>query len=156
MTKKTAQEVAAGLDVDAYCDGLAKAKTEHAEQRAFFAWLQIQINLGTHPLARLAYAVPNGGERNLIVASRLKTEGVKSGVPDICWPVPRGVFAGLYIEMKVLPGGRVSETQEQWHGDLRSVGYAVAVCWSWRDARQCFLDYATGQGVAVEYKCQQP
>lgn len=152
MTKKTAAEVAAAMDVDAYCDGLAKAKSEHAEQRAFFGWLQIQINLGVQPLAHLAYAVPNGGERNLIVASRLKTEGVKSGVPDICWPVPRGVFAGLYIEMKVHPNGRVSETQEQWHRDLRSVGYAVAVCWSWRAARQCFLDYAGGQQVAVDYQ----
>lgn len=150
--KKTALEVAQSIDQDAYCDNLAKAGSEHAHQRAFFGWLQLQINLGVHPLARLAYAVPNGGERNLIVAARLKTEGVKSGVPDVCWPVPRSVYAGLYIEMKVEPNGRVSENQEQWHVDLRSVCYAVAVCWNWRAARQCFLDYAEGRQVAVDYR----
>lgn len=149
---KTPKQVAEEMDVDAYCDGLAKAKTEHAEQRAFFAWLQIQINLGVEPLAHLAYAVPNGGERNPIVASRLKTEGVKSGVPDVCWPVPRGCYPSLYIEMKVLPTGRVSDTQKTWHADLRNIGCAVAVCWNWRAARLCFTDYAQSRVVQTEYK----
>lgn len=146
-----AARVAKEIDVDAYCDGLAKAGTEHAEQRAFFGWLQLQINLGVEPFAHLAYAVPNGGERNPIVASRLKTEGVKSGVPDVCWPVPRGQYPSLYIEMKVRPTGKVSATQQQWHTDLRGIGCAVAVCWNWRAARQCFIDYAMGRVVQPEY-----
>lgn len=149
---KTLKQVAESMDVDAYCDSLAKAGTEHAEQRAFFGWLQVQINLGVEPFAHLAYAVPNGGERNLIVASRLKTEGVKSGVPDVCWPVPRGVYPSLYIEMKALPVGRVSDTQKIWHTDLRGIGCAVAVCWNWRAARQCFTDYSHGRVVQPEYK----
>lgn len=144
------RRIALSIDEETYCARIAKAGTEHAEQRAFFAWLQLMENRQTYPLARMAYAIPNGGKRDPVTAARLKAEGVKSGVPDICWPVPIGA-AGLYIEMKV-KGGATSDSQDLWHTDLRALGYIVAVCWGWRQARQCFIDYAQGASVAQEYK----
>lgn len=146
-----ALEIARSIDVDAYCDKLAISGTEHAHQRALFGWLQWWQNMQLEPLARMAYAVPNGGERNPVTAARLKAEGVKSGVPDVCWPVPRGIYAGLYVEMKI-KGGSVSDTQKQWRDDLRAVGYAAAVCWGWRCARQCFLEYAASKAISIDYR----
>lgn len=151
LDPESLRAIAEKMDVDAYCDKLAKSGSEHAHQTAFFGWLQWALNMGLHPLAWMAFAIPNGGERNPIVAARLKAEGVKSGVPDVCWPVPIGHYAGLYIELKV-PKGSVSESQEGWHQALRQVGYAVAVCWSWRDARACFLHYANKVPVQHEYR----
>lgn len=143
--------IPATFDVEAYCANLAKAGTEHAEQRAFFGWLGMHLHAGGSPLVRLAYAIPNGGKRDAITAARLKSEGVKAGVPDICYPVPRGRYAGLYIEMKI-KSGSVQEAQKQWHTDLRAVGYASAVCWGWQHARTCFLDYEAEQPVAPDYR----
>lgn len=151
LSPEELRKIAEAMDVDAYCDGLAKSKTEHAEQRAFFGWLQWMCNAQREPLARMAYAVPNGGKRDAVTAARLKSEGVKSGVPDVCWPVPVGRFAGLYIEMKI-PGGSVSDAQDQWHSDLRATHHAVSVCYGWRHARDCFEDYRAGREVRDKYR----
>ena len=46
---------------------------------------QVQVAIAQYLDARrlMWYAVPNGGNRNLITAKKLKAEGVKAGVPDI-------------------------------------------------------------------------
>lgn len=134
-----------------YCDDLAKSGTEHAHQRAFFAWLGRMYYLGRFPLAHMAFAVPNGGKREAATAGRLKAEGVKSGVPDVVFPVPVGKYAGLFIEMKIV-GGTVSKEQHGWHANLLEQHYAVAVCWNWREARQAFLDYTSNFPVLLDYK----
>ena len=45
----------------------------------------------------LIYAIPNGGQRNVIVASKMKAEGVLSGVPDLHIPIAKKGYNGLYI-----------------------------------------------------------
>lgn len=142
----------ADFDIDGHCDKLAKAGTEHAHQRAFFGWLSHMVLTGRYPLARMAFAVPNGGKRDAITAARLKAEGVKSGVPDIFFPCKSAAYIGLALEMKVPPHGATSPTQKSWHEDLRSEGHAVAVCWSWRAARQCFEDYCGKGRVQEDYR----
>ena len=87
---------------------LAKPGTEHAHQVALFCWLASQT--ANHPQLKWVYAIPNGGERNPIVASRLKAEGVKSGVSDICLPFSKQGYHGFYIEMKK-PKGKESPSQ---------------------------------------------
>lgn len=46
------------------------------------------------------FAIPNGGKRNVIVAQKMKAEGVRAGIPDLCLPVMRGGYGGMYIELK--------------------------------------------------------
>lgn len=142
------------FDVDAYCEKLARSGSEHAHQRAFFGWLN-HFALTTYPDAKYAFAIPNGGKRDPITAARLKAEGVKAGVPDICYPIPSirqdAVYHSLYVEMKA-GSGRASADQGEWHSLLRRNGNAVAVCWGWRSAVQCFNDYVFGRLVAMEYK----
>ena len=36
------------------------------------------------------FRIPNGGSRHPAEAARLKAQGVKAGVPDLCIPVARG------------------------------------------------------------------
>jgi hypothetical protein len=74
------------------------------------------------------YHVPNGGHRNPATAGRLKAEGVKKGVPDICLPVPRGGYHSLYIELKRRKGGRVEPEQTEWLEELGRQGHYVAIC----------------------------
>ncbi len=58
----------------------------------------------TYPnLKRKVHASPNGGNRNLHEAKRLKRAGALKGVPDIQFMVARSGYHGLYIEMKKLP-----------------------------------------------------
>ena len=81
--------------------------TEEQEQRLLLAWA---ARTG-RPELRLLHAIPNGGKRLKSEAARLQAMGVKPGVPDLCLPVPRGKYHGLYIELKRLYGGRVSPAQ---------------------------------------------
>lgn len=68
------------------------------------------------------FHIPNGGGRSLVTAARLKLEGVSKGVPDLFIPALK-----LWIEMKDVKGGIVSEEQKDWIDYLRSHGYAAEV-----------------------------
>lgn len=76
----------------------------------------------------LLFAIPNGGQRDIRVASRLKAEGVIAGVPDLFLAVPMGNYHGLFIEMKNGTAGRVSEAQKREMEALRCQGYGAVVC----------------------------
>jgi hypothetical protein len=115
--------------------------SEHDEQAALFEWAEMM--LPTWPELRLLHAIPNGGFRGKATAARLKAEGVKRGVPDLCLPVPRGGYHGLYIELKV---GRNSPSKEQaqWIGELNRAGYRALACWGWEAARDAICEYLRG------------
>lgn len=102
----------------------APIPTEHAEQVAFFQWLGIKHKA----VAKVAFAIPNGGNRNSITGARLKTEGVKRGVPDIFIAYPCGGHHGLFVEMKRQTGGVVSEAQNEVMEFFRENGYECRVC----------------------------
>lgn len=113
---------------------------ESEEQIALFRWADM-LSVSLRPELRLLYHVPNGGSRNKIEAARLKEEGVRSGVPDLCLPVSRGGYHGLYIELKRTSGGRVSETQKRWLAALTEAGYLAVVCHGWDEARHVIENY---------------
>lgn len=111
---------------------------EHIEQCALFHWAGYQAK--ARPELALMFAIPNGGHRHPATAAKLKAEGVKAGVPDICLPVARGEYHGLWIELKA---GRNKPTppQVQWHMRLSQQGYRVAVCYGWEAAREVIEEY---------------
>lgn len=131
---------------------IAASGTEHAHQAAFFQWIAIT---GSKAMGytRLIFAVPNGGDRKASVAASLKAEGVKSGVPDVCWPIPRRTawadYHGLWIELK-RPGlegtknGSRSDAQVEWHKELRAQGYAVVVAYGWQSMAWAAWLYYSG------------
>lgn len=113
--------------------------TEAEEQTALFAWAE--WNKAQYPELALMYHVPNGGSRNTAEARRLKEQGVKPGVPDICLPVPRGKYHGLYIELKRQRGGRISSLQKIWLTALAGQGYKCLVCFGAEDAKKEIVKY---------------
>ena len=76
---------------------------EAQEQKALFTWAE--LSLGKYPDLKWMYHIPNEGKRSKSNGAELVRQGLKKGVPDICLPVPRGKYHGLYIEMK-----RIGET----------------------------------------------
>lgn len=120
--------------------------TESAEQQALFTWARLLE--GKYPELRLLYHIPNGGARNKATAGRLKAEGVKAGVPDLCLPVARGNCHGLYVELKRARGGKVSDEQRNWMTALGQEGYMVAACPGWEQAARIIEGYLNG-GIEI-------
>ena len=70
---------------------------------------------------------PNGGLRNVVVAKKLKGQGVKAGVPDVLIFNPTGILSGVAIELKV-GRNKPSELQQEWIQNLTACNWATAVC----------------------------
>lgn len=117
--------------------------TEAQEQEALFRWAEYQKNV--FPELALLYHIPNGGSRDVREAHNLRMQGVKSGVPDLMLPVPRGGYHGLFIEMKRLKGGVVSDSQKGWLAALRKQGYRCEVCRGYEAAVTVIRDYLGGK-----------
>ena len=99
--------------------------SEEEEQKAVIVWAVYNMKL--FPSLRWLYHPPNGGSRHPAEAVNLKKMGVKAGVPDLCLPVARKGYNGLYIEMKSHKG-RVSPLQQEWLDGLCQNGYMAVVC----------------------------
>jgi hypothetical protein len=112
--------------------------SEDTIQAQVIRWATLQA--GVYPELSRLFHVPNGGQRHAAVAAKLKGQGVKSGVPDLCLPVPRFGCPGLWIEMKTADG-RVSKYQKDWIDYLQGAGDRVEVCRSFDEARSVLLDY---------------
>jgi hypothetical protein len=117
---------------------------EDDHQKALFTWAASAVK--TMPALEWLYANPNGGKRNPREAARMKGQGVKPGAPDICLPIARGEYHGLYIEMKkpVVKGDsrpRVSPEQRAYIDHLNSEGYLASVCYGWLEARAVLISY---------------
>ena len=112
---------------------------EAQAQAALFEWAVYAR--AKYPELLLMFHIPNGGSRNVIEARNLKAQGVRAGVPDICLPVPRGKYHGLFIELKRKRGGRVSEEQQGWIAALNRVGYLAVVCYGFDDAVRTIKGY---------------
>lgn len=123
--------------------------SESSEQALLFKWAA--WNHQAFPELELMHHIPNGGRRDMITAVRLKAEGVKAGVPDICLPVARGGYHGLYIEMKV-GGNKPSDNQESWLKRLTEQGYFTAVCYGWFEAAETIKRYLAGKAKLEDVK----
>ena len=121
-------------------------QTEHLHQVAVFQTLALYEK--RHPHLKWIYAVANGGHRHPAVASKLKAEGVRRGIADICIPFASksGSYPGAYIEMKS-PKGKVSVEQAEFLEFVRSQGYAVEIAYSCDEALRFIADYT---GVKIK------
>lgn len=115
--------------------------SEAQEQVALMQWAN--LHRGKYPELELLYHIPNGGSRHPAEAARLKQQGVKAGVPDLCLPVARCGCNGLYIELKA---GRNKPTKDQikWLEQLARQGYRAITCWGFEAAKDEIIRYLEG------------
>lgn len=116
--------------------------SESQEQINLFKWAGFASC--KYPDLEWMYHIPNGGKRDIGTAKKLKAEGVKSGVPDICLPVPRSGFHGLYIEMKV-GKNKTTDNQDRWLEVLSEQGYKTCICYGWESASEVLIKYLEGK-----------
>lgn len=94
--EKTKNMIAHGLtNVNKEETKMAKqGLSETEEQQYLFEWARLAAC--KWPELALLYHIPNEGKRTAITGARLKSMGLKSGVPDVCLPVARaGAFTGF-------------------------------------------------------------
>lgn len=98
---------------------------EWREQAALIAQTRAPDVLKLYPHMNRLYCVPNGIP--LVPALRMKMQrmGLTPGIPDLHWPVSRGPYNSLYIELKRLVSGSLSDAEKEWVEFLRSEGHAV-------------------------------
>lgn len=124
---------------------LAISGSESAHQTALFCWAALARP--RYPELEWLHAIPNGGSRGsnqrdaMRVGAKMKAEGVKKGVSDICLPVKRGPWSGLYIEMKKRGSGKVSEEQSAFGAFVQVQGFGFVVCYTWIEARDAIEAY---------------
>jgi len=111
---------------------------EHDEQANLFQWAVAMT--GIYPELSLLFAIPNAGKRSIGAAMYYRAEGLKSGVPDMCLPVARGGYHGMFLELKA---GKNKPTEEQkaWIDELAKQGYYACVAWGFDEARQKLTEY---------------
>lgn len=110
---------------------LRSEDTEQINVVSWAAWNERQ-----YPELKWLYHVPNQmGTRSKVENIKLKQMGVKSGVSDLCLPYPKGIYCGLYIEMK-FGDGKHQKTQKEFLTDMAAVGHYVATCYTSEDGRR--------------------
>lgn len=113
-------------------------RSEDTEQIAVIQWAM--WNMEKYPELKWLHHCPNGGSRNRAEAVKLKQMGVKAGVADLHLPYPKGVYCGLYIEMKY-GDNRQQDTQKEFLADMAAAGHFVATCYSAEEAAKVIEEY---------------
>ena len=113
---------------------------EHNIQVSCVQWFRYAHN----SLSPLLFAVPNGGQRNVVVAAKLKAEGVVAGVSDLLLLLPNNDYHALCIEMKSYKG-RQTENQKAWQKEVEKQGYKYAVCRSLDEFMNTINNYLNGR-----------
>ena len=130
MTRVTEQEYAAILRNQSKPERTATtlpAPTEQQEQEAVIQWARASI--ARLPGLELLFHVPNENAHHKV------RQGVAAGVPDLCLPIARGGWHGLWIELKRADHSNVpSPAQRAWLERLIAEGYRCAVCYGANEA----------------------
>lgn len=123
--------------------------SENQHQMLLIKWTQQESIRSKWPELKLLHHIPN--ERNCTAqqGKNLQRMGVKRGVPDLCLPVARGRYHGLYIEMKT-ETGTANGDQNWWGEQLKAQGYMWAVCKGWESAARMLEAYLSLAGGASD------
>lgn len=119
---------------------------EHLEQKALIEWADLQ------PISRYVFKegfigdylfhIANGGARSAVTGAILRSDGVRKGVPDLCFCLPNEKHCALYIEMKApTKTARVSKEQKIWLERLNSNGYLAVVAYGFIQAKETIEKY---------------
>ena len=121
-----------------------KVPLESDEQIELFKWKDRMVKKGFKELWGLNASM-NGVRLPMGLAKKVKTLGLSPGFPDINLPVGRElngeIYLGLYIELKRIKGGVISEDQKIWADYLIQHGYSHSFCLGWKHAATIICTY---------------
>lgn len=112
--------------------------TEDQEQKQLIQWAK------TIPEGQFLFHIPNENIAGRKWGVRNRQLGVRSGVPDLCLPIPASGYHGLYIELKTIQG-KPTDQQQRWISALNGFGYLAVVCYGWEAAKDAIIRYL-GEG----------
>ena len=115
-----------------------KEQREAKIQTELFKWAE--LSAGRYPELKLMFHIANKGKRSSVSEYHLKQQGMKKGLPDLCLPVARGQYHGLYLELKA-EGGRLQDSQRVWIDDLNKQGYKAVIAFGFDEAKKIIEDY---------------
>lgn len=114
--------------------------SESEEQQKLFQWASIASNLLHYEGLELMFHIPNEGKRSRYSGGKMRSEGLRRGVADICLPVPRGPYHGLFFEMKY-NNNKLTDEQKTFLKGVKAQGYATWVCYSAEEAIELITRY---------------
>ena len=119
--------------------------SEAQEQVLFFDYLKL------HPrLYAVSYHIPNEGKRSPVQGHRLRKQGLKAGVPDVFIGIACGGYHGLFIEFKY-GRNKLTVLQQEVIKSLQIEGYAVALCYSAKEAAEDLNNYLDGVVKLIDF-----
>ena len=122
---------------------------EDDHQKMLIHWASlVKMRNTPHTIGSHLIHVPNGGNRNIREAARLKAAGVRAGFPDLFLFVKNANYSGLAIELKRprVSGKQKPKTtdkQKEWLERLSHAGYCAVVCYGFDDAKDTICRYLT-------------
>jgi len=115
-----------------------KRKQKHPESdicKALWHWFFYR-----YPQYRKRYLrIEVGGQRTKKTQGILKAEGCKAGVSDIFIALPKGGYAGLWLEVKV-EKGRLSVLQKEFHEEMKD-DYQCVTAYGLHDCKALIESY---------------
>jgi len=103
------------------------AQPEAIEQAKVIAWAKLHER--NYPYLWILHCSLNGVKMTKAQAVRAIAQGMKKGVADLFLPVKKGVYSGLYIEMKS-EKGRTSIDQSKFLTAVSENDYLAHICYS--------------------------
>lgn len=111
-------------------------------QRMCIRWFRYQYRC----IARLLFAVPNGGARNRVEAAIMKGEGVTAGVSDVILLYSNGEYSSLCIEFKT-EKGRQTALQKEWQKLAEMYGNRYEICRTFDEFKSLIECYMSGKKI---------
>lgn len=101
-------------------------RSEDTEQINVILWAN--RNISSYPELVDLYHIPNGGSRNKAEAVKLKQMGVRAGVSDLHLPYPKGIYHGLFIELKY-ENNKATNEQIEFMKRMNDAGNLGVICY---------------------------
>jgi len=111
--------------------------TEDQLQAKLYQYLNNTYGLKFHEKRMLIFAVPNGGSRNSIEATKLKATGVLAGVSDLIIIFDSQI---LFLELKVTNGIQ-SQVQKDFEQRINSNGFDYRIAFSYEESLEIIIKY---------------
>lgn len=109
---------------------------EHTEQKLLVAYIRRAYPKILFTSSVAGVHLSGSKLQQMLTWKRLKDAGYRKGTPDLMIFEPRGNCHGLFIEMKALKKGVVSDEQKEFQRLANQRGYTHIVCKGFDEAKR--------------------